>query len=100
MLELFAGQARITRLGKACGISCEAHDWDFDKDAKSSKGSLNNAFDITGPAGLVILSVDIITGFGVYNGIQFFVGLYLWPFLFSFDSRREFSSLANSPRPG
>ena len=63
MLELFVGQARITRLGKACGIPCEAHDWDFDKDAKSSKGSLNNAFDITGPAGLVILSVDIITGF-------------------------------------
>ena len=22
-----------------------------------------------------------------YNGIQVFVGLYLWPFLFSFDSR-------------
>lgn len=64
MLELFAGQARISRLGKACGIPCEAHDWDFDKDAKSSKGSLNNAFDITGPAGLVILSVNTITGFG------------------------------------
>ena len=58
MLELFAGQARISRLGKACGIPCEAHDWDFDKDAKSSN------FDITGPAGLVILSVNTITGFG------------------------------------
>jgi len=60
LLELFAGQARVTRIGKACGIPSEAHDFDYDPKAKSSKGLLNNAFDITGPSGLVILNYNNI----------------------------------------
>ena len=63
IIELFAGQARITRLGKACGIPCQAHDWDYDRKAKNSKGSFNNAFDITGPAGLVFLRIIISSNF-------------------------------------
>ena len=57
ILELFAGKARITRLAKQLGIPADAHDWDYDKDAIKSKGSLNNSMDITGPAGIVSLSL-------------------------------------------
>lgn len=56
ILELFAGQARITRLAKRLGIPAEAHDWDFDGEAKQSPGTLNNSMDITGSAGIVNLS--------------------------------------------
>ena len=58
LLELFAGQARVTRIGRMCGIPSEAHDFDYDPKSKASKGSINNAFDITGPSGLVMLTYN------------------------------------------
>ena len=65
ILELFAGQARITRLARQLGIPAAAHDWDYDHEAKKSKGSLNNSMDITGPAGLVSLSLKFGRLWGV-----------------------------------
>ena len=43
ILELFAGQARITRLARQLGIPAEAHDWDYDEEAIGKGGGLNNA---------------------------------------------------------
>lgn len=60
ILELFAGQARITRLARQLGIPAEAHDWDYDEEAIGKGGGLNNAMDITGPSGLVNLAYQIV----------------------------------------
>ena len=59
IVEMFAGKARITRIARQMGIPAEAHDWDFDTEARKSSGGLNNSMDINGPAGLVTLGVCI-----------------------------------------
>ncbi len=63
-LELFAGQARITRLAKKLGIPADAHDWDYDVGAKQSSGTKRNSMDITGSAGIVTLSGHLQNVFG------------------------------------
>lgn len=60
ILELFAGQARITRLARQLGIPAEAHDWGYDEEAIGKGGGLNNAMDIAGPSGLVNLAYQIV----------------------------------------
>jgi len=59
VLELFAGQARLTRLAKALGFGTAAHDIEFDKVA-SSGGADRSAMDINDCAGFVFLVYLIV----------------------------------------
>ena len=54
ILELFAGQARLTRLSKSLGFGTAAHDIDYDPLPKVDK-SKKSAMDINGSAGFVLL---------------------------------------------
>ena len=54
VLELFAGQARLTRLAKSLGFGTAAHDIQFDK-AASSGDADRSATDINESAGFVFL---------------------------------------------
>lgn len=56
VLELFAGQARLTRLAKSVGLGVAAHDISFDKAADEKKGK-KSAMDINTSAGLVLLDL-------------------------------------------
>ncbi len=56
MLELLAGQARLTRLAKSVGLGVAAHDISFDKAADEKKGK-KPAMDINTSAGLVLLDL-------------------------------------------
>ena len=48
ILELFAGQARLSRLGTSLGLSCHAHDVTYDE-----RPAGESAMDINGSAGYV-----------------------------------------------
>ncbi len=52
-LELFAGTGRLTRLARSLGYRAEGHDVVYDSFAKNHGG--NNAMDITGEAGYLLL---------------------------------------------
>lgn len=54
ILELFAGQARLTRLSKSLGFGTAAHDIDYDPLPRVDK-SKKSAMDINGSAGFVLL---------------------------------------------
>lgn len=54
MLELFAGQARLTRLAKSMGLGVAAHDIEYDEGAKSGDYE-RSAMDLNGSAGMVFL---------------------------------------------
>ena len=52
VLEMYAGQARISRLGTAIGLSCSAHDVTYDV----GKGIEESAMNINGEAGFASTS--------------------------------------------
>ena len=50
IVEFYAGQARISRLGKAIGLCCCAHDVTYDK----GKSVEESAMNINGSAGFLL----------------------------------------------
>lgn len=58
VLELFAGEARLSRLSKSLGLGVAAHDILYDKAATSS--SMRSAMDFNESAGL--LPLDFLFG--------------------------------------
>ena len=54
LIELFAGQARITRLARARGWYAMNHDWDYDHFA--TENGTNNCMDLCGNAGFLHLT--------------------------------------------
>lgn len=68
-LELFAGTARLTKLAKALGFAAEGHDITYDKHPEKHGG--NNAMDITGDAGYLLLVWNLSLPMGLFVS-QFF----------------------------
>jgi len=72
ILELFAGQARLSRLGKSLGLSVAAHEIDFDVSAKtrSKKHKKRSAMDINGNGGFAFFGLILTSSCFrfVFNG--------------------------------
>ncbi len=60
ILELFAGQARLSRLGKSLGLAVAAHDLGFDVSAKTSP-TKRSAMDINGNGGFTFFGLLLIS---------------------------------------